>query len=86
MAYKIPIKRTAKFKVDEIRISYEELDNKAYLTYGCKYEDLDKKSQKEIALKVAKSISCFYKGSKIYNLKWHTKLRKKENLIMKVKL
>jgi hypothetical protein len=54
MAYRIPIKRTATFKADKIMISYEELDNEAYLTYGSKFGDLDKKEQKEIALKVAK--------------------------------
>jgi len=47
MTYKI--KKQRRMNVSDL---YEDLDNEAYLEYGSRYGDLDKKSKNEIAKKV----------------------------------
>ena len=37
--------------------NYEDLDNQAYLTYGNRFHELDRKEQLEIATKVQKKTS-----------------------------
>jgi hypothetical protein len=41
-------------KADKYKAVYEELDDEAYLEYNSTFNELGKKEQKEIALKVAK--------------------------------
>lgn len=58
MAYKIKSKRKGmsmnQVRASELAFNYDELDNQSYLEYGSNYNQLDSKSKRKIALKVAK--------------------------------
>lgn len=57
MAYKIKNKKVNyKYEGFKLDNSYRLLEERAYIEYGTRYSDLDKKSQKKIAELVAKDV------------------------------
>jgi hypothetical protein len=53
MTYKLKLeKKKEKEVIYQVQRAYDDLDDEAYLKYGSKYSELDKKSQKKIAKEV----------------------------------